>query len=104
MLPTLTELQTTLDRGETSALALTQAALARIQAKDGEGQRVYTSVYEPQALAAAQASDILRAAGLARSPIEGLPISVKDLFDVAGETTKAGSVVLNAAPPATQHA
>ena len=54
--------------------------------------------------AAAQASDLLRGAGLARSAIEGLPISIKDLFDVAGDTTAAGSVVLAGAPPATQHA
>ena len=35
-------------------------------------------------------------------PLAGLPVSVKDLFDVAGELTRAGSVVLNDAPPAPQ--
>ncbi|NYT84868.1 amidase [Pollutimonas harenae] len=104
MLPTLTELQTALNQGETTSVKLTQAALERIQSSEGEGARVYTNVYTEQALAAAQASDLLRAAGPARSPIDGLPISVKDLFDIAGDTTRAGSTVLNKAPAATQHA
>lgn len=38
------------------------------------------------------------------SPLAGLPISVKDLFDVAGEVTRAGSVVLDDAPPAAADA
>lgn len=104
MLPTLTELQESLARGETSSLRLTQAALARIDDAADEGGRAFTKVYHERALAAAQASDILRAAGLARSPIEGMPISIKDLFDVAGETTLAGSTVLNDAEPAACNA
>jgi Asp-tRNA(Asn)/Glu-tRNA(Gln) amidotransferase A subunit family amidase len=40
----------------------------------------------------------------ALSPLAGLPVSIKDLFDVAGETTKAGSVVLDDAPAATSDA
>lgn len=104
MLPTLTELQESLHRGETTSLSLTQAALARIDEPSGEGPRAFTKVYHDQALAAAQASDLLRNAGLVRSPIEGLPISIKDLFDVAGETTLAGSVVLKDAKPAQDNA
>ncbi|HWK71664.1 MAG TPA: amidase [Burkholderiaceae bacterium] len=100
MLPTLTALQESLASGQLTSLDLTQAALARIDDASGEGARAFTRVYHDQARAAAQASDILRAAGLARSPIEGLPISIKDLFDVAGETTLAGSTVLKAAPAA----
>lgn len=104
MLPTLTELQTALNKGETTSVKLTQSALERIQAQDGEGARVYTRVYETQALAAAQASDLLRAVGPARSPIDGLPVSVKDLFDISGDTTLAGSTVLKDAPAAQQNA
>ncbi len=104
MLPTLLELQDALDNGTTTSVALTQAALDRINDTNGEGDSTFTKVFSTQALAAAQASDILRAAGLARSPIEGLPISVKDLFDVAGETTTAGSIVLQGAPPAQENA
>ena len=104
MIPTLAELRAALDEGRATSLKLTDAALAHIADPDGEGVRVFTKVYSGQARAAAQASDLLRSAGLARSAIDGLPISIKDLFDVAGDTTMAGSVVLADAPPATETA
>ena len=44
--------------------------------------------------------DALRGAGRAPSPYAGIPISIKDLYDEAGVTTRSGSVVLNGAPPA----
>lgn len=103
-LPTIQSLQKDLNQNKTSAVQLTQAALERIADPKGEGSRAFTRVYADTALQAAHASDALRKAGLARSPLEGLPISVKDLFDVAGETTLAGSVVLKDQPPAAQHA
>ena len=104
MIPTLAELRTALNEGRATSLQLTDAALAHIVDPDGEGVRVYTKVYSAQARAAAQASDLLRGAGLARSPIDGLPISIKDLFDVAGDATLAGSVALQGAPAATENA
>lgn len=91
-----------LANGATSAVQLAETALAR--AAVGEGPRVFTRVYAQTALAEAHASDLLRAAGLARSPIEGLPISVKDSFDVAGQVTTAGSRLLQSAPAATRSA
>jgi len=104
MTPTLKQLAADLDAGRTTSVALTQAALDRAADPDGEGARVYTRLYADQALAAARASDALRAVGLARSPIEGLPISIKDLFDVAGETTLAGSVARQGESAATRTA
>ncbi|HEU0229092.1 MAG TPA: amidase [Burkholderiaceae bacterium] len=104
MLPTLLSLQNDLAEGRTTSVALTEAALARIDDTQGEGTRAFTKVYREQALAAAQASDLLRAAGLVRSPVDGLPISIKDLFDVAGDTTPAGSKVLEGAEPAHENA
>ena len=104
MLPTITALQDALDKGETTSVALTQAALARIADPGGEGARTFTAVWEAQALAAARASDTLRAAGLARSPVDGLPVSIKDLFDVAGQVTRAGAAVRRDAAPAARHA
>lgn len=101
---TLIELQSALASGRTSSVALTEAALARAQTNDGEGARVFTRLYAERALKAARASDALRQAGFARSPIEGLPISIKDLFDVAGDITMAGSVALDDAPPAAADA
>ncbi len=104
MTPTIAELAADLQAGRTTSVALTEAALARARDEQGEGARVFTDLFADQALAAARASDLLRAAGLARSPIDGLPISVKDLFDIEGLATRAGSVVLNEAPPAERSA
>lgn len=103
-LPTIRALQQTLQNNETSSEELVQATLERIADPAGEGSRAFTRVYADQAMQAARASDTLRKAGLARSPLEGLPISVKDLFDVAGDTTTAGSVVLKDRPAASRNA
>ena len=104
MIPTLAELHSALDEGRATSAKLTDAALAHIADPAGEGVRVFTRVYSGQARGAAQASDLLRSANLARSAIDGLPISIKDLFDVAGETTMAGSLVREGAPAASEHA
>ena len=93
-----------LREGRTTSSALIEQALDRIGDPSGEGQRTFVKVYADRARAAAQASDLLRSAGLSRSVLEGLPISIKDLFDVAGETTLAGSVVRQEAPAATEDA
>ena len=104
MIPTIKQLAADLDAGRSTSTALTQAALNKAADSNGEGARVFTKRFPEQALAAASASDSLRAAGLARSPIEGLPISIKDLFDVAGETTMAGSVARQGEPVAASTA
>jgi aspartyl-tRNA(Asn)/glutamyl-tRNA(Gln) amidotransferase subunit A len=104
MLESIAEQALRLQQGRVTSLQLTQAALARAVDPAGEGARVFVKRYADAALAAAKASDTLRAAGLARSALDGLPVSIKDLFDVAGETTRAGSVVLESAPPATETA
>ncbi|MDO4723795.1 MAG: amidase [Comamonadaceae bacterium] len=103
-IPTLAALADELATGRTTALQLAEAALARAEDPGGEGARVFTRIDRARALALARASDGLRAAGIVRSPLEGLPVSVKDLFDVAGQTTTAGSAVLRQAPAATRDA
>lgn len=100
MTDTIASLGAALRAGATSSSALAEAALARATEGAGEGARVFTRLYPARARAEAAASDTLRRAGVARSPIEGLPLSIKDLFDVAGETTLAGSVAREGAPPA----
>ncbi|SJZ93680.1 aspartyl-tRNA(Asn)/glutamyl-tRNA(Gln) amidotransferase subunit A [Enhydrobacter aerosaccus] len=102
--PTIQQLAADLAAGRTTSRALTEQALARIEDPKGEGQRVFIKVYKTQALAAADASDALRKAGLVPSPLAGLPVSIKNLCDVAGETTLAGSRALDDAPPAKQDA
>ena len=66
---------------------------------------IFTKLYPESAIAAAVYADSLRHIGApALSPIAGLPVSIKDLLDVAGETTLAGSIVLKDAPAATKDA
>jgi aspartyl-tRNA(Asn)/glutamyl-tRNA(Gln) amidotransferase subunit A len=80
--------------GRTTARALAEEALARIDDPAGEGARTMIRAYGNEARAAAEAIDRLRAAGVALSPLAGIPISVKDLFDIAGQPTTAGSALL----------
>jgi len=96
----LGEQQERLRAGETTSLALTEGAIARAEDADGEGNRVFIALDAGRARAEAEASDRLRGAGLVPSPIAGLPISAKDLFDVAGEVTTAGSRAMSNAPAA----
>ncbi len=104
MLPTIESLAADLAAGRSTSIALTQAALARATDPDGEGARVFTQRDADRALALARAADALRAAGAVRSPLDGMPVSVKDLFDIAGQTTCAGSVLLRDAPAAVCNA
>lgn len=69
-----------------------------------DSQAVFTRLYHDEALKAAAHADVLRMAGQTPSLLAGLPVSVKDLLDVAGETTLAGSVVLKDRPPAAADA
>lgn len=101
---TIAGLAERLERGETTARALVETALARALAPEGEGGRTFITLYAARARAAADAADRLRAARLAPSPFTGIPIALKDLFDVAGEPTRAGSRLLADAPPAPRHA
>jgi aspartyl-tRNA(Asn)/glutamyl-tRNA(Gln) amidotransferase subunit A len=70
------------------------AALARIDDPKGEGARACLTVYREQALAAAQAADARARTGISLGPLDGAIVTLKDLFDVAGEVTRAGSKLL----------
>ena len=89
-----------LENGVATSRQLTEEALDKIEDPNGEGSRTFIRVFRDAALAAADASDRLRAAGVVPSPIAGIPVSVKDLCDIAGVTTYAGSVTRNNEPPA----
>jgi aspartyl-tRNA(Asn)/glutamyl-tRNA(Gln) amidotransferase subunit A len=102
--PTVLGLAADLAAGRTTSRALVEAALARIADPAGEGARTFTKVYADQARTAAEAQDRLRQAGYVASPLAGLPVSIKDLFDVAGEVTLAGSTALDDRPPAAADA
>jgi aspartyl-tRNA(Asn)/glutamyl-tRNA(Gln) amidotransferase subunit A len=93
-----------LARGETTSRALTENCLSAIDDPAGEGARTFTKVYRETALATADYHDKLRAHGVVVSPIAGIPISVKDLFDIAGDTTLAASRALVGTPAAAADA
>ncbi len=90
--------------GQTTSRALTEACLSEIERPDGEGSRAFIAVDREGALAQAEAMDRLRAAGAAPSPWAGIPIAVKDLFDLKGQVTKAGSRALADQPAAAEDA
>jgi len=92
---TVAQLAADLATGRTSSRRLAEQALERIADRSGEGARAFIKVYAESALAEADFSDRLRKGGVRRSPVDGLPVSVKDLFDVAGDITRAGSKVLH---------
>jgi aspartyl-tRNA(Asn)/glutamyl-tRNA(Gln) amidotransferase subunit A len=71
-----------------------EKALARIADPKGEGARVCLTVYHDAARAAAEAADARARLGLSLGPLDGIIVSIKDLFDVAGEPTRAGSKIL----------
>ena len=70
------------------------AALASIDNPQGEGAKAVLTVYRDAALAAAEASDARARTGTLLGPLDGAIVTVKDLFDVAGDVTRAGSKVL----------
>jgi aspartyl-tRNA(Asn)/glutamyl-tRNA(Gln) amidotransferase subunit A len=90
--------------GETTSARLVEESLAAIDDPAGEGSRAYIRRFDATARATAAAWDALRASGAALPPLAGVPFSVKDLTDVAGSTTTAGSIALRDAAPATSDA
>jgi aspartyl-tRNA(Asn)/glutamyl-tRNA(Gln) amidotransferase subunit A len=97
---TVEALRADLAAGRTTSRALVETALARIAEPAGEGARAFIKVYAASARADADQADRLRKAGIVRSAVDGLPVSLKDLFDVGGDVTRAGSKLLAGAPPA----
>jgi aspartyl-tRNA(Asn)/glutamyl-tRNA(Gln) amidotransferase subunit A len=83
---------------------LIEGCLAQIADQSGEGRRAFLKVYAEDALAAADFYDRVRAGGAAPSLFAGIPVSIKDLFNVAGDVTTAGSVALKNEKAATRDA
>jgi aspartyl-tRNA(Asn)/glutamyl-tRNA(Gln) amidotransferase subunit A len=102
--PGIAQLAQELASGQTTSAGLIEQALTLAQDPNDQGARVFIRVYDDAAREAARSSDRLRQHGILPSPLAGIPISVKDLFDISGETTLAGSAVLMDAPPAERDA
>ena len=86
--------------GRTTSRRLVEEALARLSDPAGEGARAFIQVDAESARAEADHADRLRKSGVVRSAVDGLPVSIKDLYDIAGQVTRAGSKVLAGAAPA----
>jgi len=89
--------------GEVSAAEVLAAHIARIELHDGR-LNCFTDTTFARARAEAAAVDAKVAAGDDPGPLAGVPIAVKNLFDVRGLTTRAGSKILRDAPPAAEDA
>jgi Asp-tRNA(Asn)/Glu-tRNA(Gln) amidotransferase A subunit family amidase len=89
---TLLSIAARLQRKEVSPVELVQQALSLIEERDAE-QNAFQVVLSERALAAAAAAEAELAAGKYRGPLHGVPVAVKDLFDLAGTPTTAGSLI-----------
>jgi AtzE family amidohydrolase len=89
--------------GEISAVAVTETALATI-AQHNPALNAFTAVTADRARARARAIDADRARGRALGALAGVPYAVKNLFDVAGLPTLAGSKINRDRPPAPRDA
>jgi len=99
------EIAASVSAGTTSARVVVDAALDRIAARDGPhggALNAFTDVIADRARARAYAIDAERAAGRKMGPLAGVPFAVKNLFDVAGLPTRAGSAINRDRPPAVR--
>ena len=101
---TLEQTANALADGNTTSRVLVEECLARIADPAGEGARAFIKTDPDWARTLADAMDALRRAGRAPGRYAGIPVALKDLFDVAGQPTPAGSRVLADAPRAVAHA
>src|ERR1700752_4192955 len=99
--PTLAVLADDLEGGRTTARKLVEECIARIADPAGEGQRAFIHVGKAAAQEAADAVDGLLQAHAAPSRFAGIPVSIKDLFYIKGQVTRAGSRALEDSAPAS---
>jgi 1-carboxybiuret hydrolase len=100
---TAADIATAVGCGQASAVSVVEAALARIRERDPV-LNSFTAVIDERALLRAQAIDATRERGEPAGPLAGVPFAVKNLFDVAGLPTLAGSKINRDDPPASRDA
>ena len=103
MIP-LSKLSRSLEKREITSRDLVDRALEKINSPFGEGGRTFLYCNPHKVKAAADAADKRWKHGQAPSPLNGIPISLKDIFDVKGEITTAGSKLLKNSSPANSDA
>ncbi len=95
-----TELGRAIERREIDPIELTSFFLSEIQ-KHSCADTIYARITEERAMAEANASSERARQGLRLSPLDGVPISWKDLFDTAAIATEAGTALLKGRMPST---
>ncbi|MGF1483826.1 MAG: Asp-tRNA(Asn)/Glu-tRNA(Gln) amidotransferase subunit GatA [Opitutales bacterium] len=93
-LKTAAELSALLEAGETTAAGLMEALITRTEKVDTQ-VRAFNSRDDADALKQAKASDERRAAGAALGPLDGIPVSIKDVISVKGQALTASSKILS---------
>lgn len=101
--PGALELAAAIRTGEQTARSVIEATLETLSTKDRVIHSV-THLFSDESCRQADAIDALRKQGKTLPPLAGVPFGVKDLFDIAGHVTTAGSVLLRNNPPAKQDA
>ena len=101
--PTLSQIAQAVASGQRSAAGVLEACIARIEATEARVNAFTGTRFEAARAQAAQV-DAQRARGEPLGPLAGVPFAVKNLFDIAGEVTLAGSKVNRTNPPATADA
>ncbi len=91
--PPLADMAADLRSGRTSSVGLTKECLQRIARFDAD-LKCFIAVYADEALAAAERADRELVSGLDKGPLHGIPVALKDLFDIKAKPTTAGSPLL----------
>ncbi len=81
-----------------------EGCLDRIREPNGQGERAFLKVYAAESLSDARRYDEWQSQARALPPYAGIPVSIKDLFDVKGDATPSGSTFLRNAAPAESDA
>jgi aspartyl-tRNA(Asn)/glutamyl-tRNA(Gln) amidotransferase subunit A len=101
---TLASLRADLESGTITSRALVEECIERATAASGEGARTYVHLFAEAARAEAEAIDCRRRAGIWTGLLGGIPVSVKDVFDIRGVPTTGGSTILSDWPAAEEDA
>ncbi len=104
MIQNVTDLGRKLRASKLTSTALVDESFERLDATGHEAEKIFLKTYRDDARTMAEWLDDGRARGISVPPLAGIPVAIKDLFDVKGEVTRAGSQVLDANAPAAEDA
>jgi aspartyl-tRNA(Asn)/glutamyl-tRNA(Gln) amidotransferase subunit A len=101
-LASITEVRRRIGSNEISTEEHVIQCIENIKNVSGEGAKTFLYIAQDEAIATAQFHDILLEKGLQIGPLSGVTVSIKDLFDIAGQVTASGSNILRDNSPATK--